>query len=293
MKTVRPTQRRTSSENHCRPHSGRPLPQFQHNGNNCLAYLISLLTAIQYTPEHYSIGGCAMASVSATTAFSIRVGGPLACFTRPEFKVERMSYPTITPSAARGVLEAVLWKPAILWHIDRIAVLSPIRFTAFRRNEVNNRAVAPTAAVVLSGGQYSPFFADDDRAQRNTVALSKVDYRVDAHFTMTGRAGPDDNPTKFVEMFRRRLASGQHFHQPYLGCREFIADVEPVNGDCPPAIPETRDLGIMLWDIVYRKGANRPVFFAATMIDGVVDVPPTAEAAVSTLKQTAIPKGAV
>lgn len=234
-----------------------------------------------------------MASASVSTAFSIRVSGPLACFTRPEFKVERMSYPTITPSAARGILEAVLWKPAILWHVDRIAVLSPIRFTSFRRNEVNNRAVAPALGTVKNGGGYTPFYADEDRAQRNTVALRDVDYRIDAHFSMTERAGPEDNPTKFVEMFRRRLANGQQWQQPYLGCREFVADVGPVNGDCPTPIADTRDLGIMLWDIIYREGANRPVFFAAKMIDGVIEVPPTAEAALETLSAAANSKGAV
>jgi CRISPR-associated protein Cas5d len=195
-----------------------------------------------------------------------------------------MSYPTITPSAVRGILEAVLWKPAIQWHVDQIAVLAPFEFMAFRRNEVNNRAVAPSMAVISSGGEHAPYFADEDRAQRNTVALRDVDYRIDSHFTMTDRAGPDDNPTKFVEMFRRRLANGQHWQQPYLGCREFIADVGPIDNDCPPPINETRDLGVILWDIVYRKGANRPVFFAARMENGVIEVPPSAEAAAATLK---------
>ncbi len=219
-----------------------------------------------------------------STSFSVRVQGPLACFTRPELKVERMSYPVITPSSARGVLEAVLWKPAIQWHVDRISVLAPIEIVAFRRNEVNNRAVAPSAAVVARGGEVAPYYADEDRAQRNTVALRDVDYRIDAHFTMTERAGSDDNPTKFVEMFRRRLSNGQHWQQPYLGCREFIADVGPVDDNCPRPINESRDLGVMLWDIIYQAGANRPVFFAARMNSGVIEIPPTAEAANATLK---------
>jgi len=225
----------------------------------------------------------------ANTSFSVRIRGQIACFTRPEFKVERMSYPVITPSAVRGVLEAVLWKPAIMWRVDRIAVLAPIEFIAFRRNEVNTRAVIPSAAVIAGGGQHAPYYADDDRnrAQRNTVALRDVDYRIDAHFTMTERAGPDDNPIKFVEMFRRRLANGQNWQQPYLGCREFVADVSAVAEDCPAPINETRDFGVMLWDIVYRKGANRPVFFAAQMNDGVIEVPPTAEAALATLPRPA------
>jgi len=229
----------------------------------------------------------------ADSSFFVRVRGRLACFTRPEFKVERMSYPTITPSAARGILEAVLWKPAIQWHIDRIAVLAPIEFIAFRRNEVNTRAVAPSVAVIAGGGEHAPYYADEDRAQRNTIAVRDVDYRIDAHFTMTVRAGPGDNPTKFVEMFRRRLANGQHWQQPYLGCREFIADVGPVDENCPLPINETRDLGITLWDIVYREGANRPVFFAAQMNNGEIEIPPTADAATATLKHLTRSKGAV
>ena len=218
------------------------------------------------------------------TSFSARIRGPLACFTRPEYKVERMSYPCMTPSAARGVLEAVLWKPAIQWHIDRIGILARIQYTAFRRNEVNSRAIVPTAAVLANGGQHTPYFADEDRAQRNTVALRDVDYRVDAHFTMTDRAGPDDNAVKFVEMFRRRLDNGQQWHQPYLGCRELIADVSPVDADTPAPLDLSHDLGVMLWDIVYQQQGNRPVFFAARIERGVIEIPPTVDAAVATMR---------
>src|SRR5436305_2856194 len=157
----------------------------------------------------------------------LRARGPLACFTRPELKVERVSYPVMTPSAARGLLEAVMWKPALRWRIERIHVLAPIRFLAFRRNEVATRAVAPAAAVVQNGGTLLPYFADDDRAQRNTLALRDVDYLIEARFEMTGRAGPLDNVTKFVEIFERRLTKGQCFHRPYLGCREMAAEVLP------------------------------------------------------------------
>lgn len=216
--------------------------------------------------------------------FSIRVSGGLACFTRPEYKVERMSYPVITPSAARGVLEAILWKPAIAWHIDRIAVLRPVEFTAFRRNEVNSRVVAPAAAVIARGGAHSSYFADEDRTQRNTVALRDVDYRIECRFSMTSKAGPDDNPTKFVEMFRRRLANGQHWQQPYLGCREFIADVTPVDETCPEPIADSHDFGLMLWDIAYDTNrGNRPIFFHALMNAGVIEVPPTGAAAQASL----------
>jgi len=217
---------------------------------------------------------------------SLRAFGTLACFTRPELKVERVSSPVMTPSAARGLLEAVLWKPAILWHVERIRVLRPIRFIAFRRNEVNTRASPPARAVVEGGGPVKPYFADDDRAQRNTVALRDVDYLLEAHVTLTDRAGPDDNIAKFVDMFRRRVAKGQHFHQPYFGCREFVAHVIPAD-DAPAPIEESRDLGIMLWDITYGPKENRPVFFRAELDQGVLDVPPDAAAAEATLAAVA------
>lgn len=207
----------------------------------------------------------------------IRSRGPLACFTRPELKVERVSYPVMTPSAARGLLEAILWKPAITWHIDRIRVLKEIKFTTFRRNEVNSKAVLPKNATIAHGGAAPLYFADEDRAQRNTVALSDIDYVIEAHFTMTDNAGPSDNVTKFVEMFQRRVEKGQHYHQPYFGCREFIAEVLPAD-DAPPAIREDRDLGLMLWDIRFSKDGNVPIFFPAVLRDGVLDVPAGPEA---------------
>jgi len=208
---------------------------------------------------------------------SLRARGPLACFTRPELKVERVSYPVMTPSAARGLLEAVLWKPGLAWHVERIHVLKEIRFTAFRRNEVNTKAPPPSPATVRSGGSAPLYFADEDRAQRNTVALFDVDYVIEAHFTMTDKAGPDDNMRKFVDIFRRRIENGQHFHQPYLGCREFVADVLGA-GDAPPAIKESSDLGLMLWDIRFSEEGNRPIFFQAHLKDGVLEIPADPEA---------------
>jgi CRISPR-associated protein Cas5d len=207
---------------------------------------------------------------------SLRASGPLACFTRPELKVERVSYPVMTPSAARGLIEAVLWRPAMRWHIQRIKVLRPIAFTAFRRNEVNTRAAVPAAAVVRKGGTPPVLLADADRAQRNTVALRDVDYQVDAYFSLTERAQEDDTVTKFVAMFERRLRKGQHFHQPYLGCREFAARVSPAEGAVRP-IQDSRDLGLMLWDIEYGEGGNRALFFAAQLVDGVLEVPARGE----------------
>jgi len=207
----------------------------------------------------------------------LRARGPLACFTRPELKVERVSYPVMTPSAARGILEAILWKPALAWHVRRILILKEINFMSFRRNEVNSKASLPTKDIITTGGHTRPYYADEDRAQRNTVALRDVDYVVEAHFTLTGQAGSEDNFDKFEDMFRRRLKKGQHFHQPYLGCREFAAEVLPAD-DASQPIPDTRELGLMLQDIEYGPSGNRPMFFSARLENGVLEVPSPAMA---------------
>ncbi|MFT3767478.1 MAG: type I-C CRISPR-associated protein Cas5c [Minicystis sp.] len=201
--------------------------------------------------------------------FQVRARGPIACFTRPEMKAERVSYEVMTPSAARGLLEAILWKPAIHWHVHSIAVLSPIDWISFRRNEVADRA----SPKILD------FFADDPRrrAQRNTVALRNVDYVITASFALTDKAGPADNLTKFEEMFDRRLRKGQSFQQPYLGCREFAAEVEPAPEEIRPIQSSAdRPLGLMLYDFAYDpegRGA-RPLFFEARLERGVLAVPP-------------------
>ena len=202
----------------------------------------------------------------------LRARGPLACFTRPELKVERVSYPVMTPSAARGLLEAVLWKPAILWHIERIRVLKEIKFTSFRRNELSTRAVSPAATIVDGGGRVDHYFIEDDRAQRNTVALSDVDYIIEAYFTLTDKAGSDDNVKKFEEMFERRVEKGQYFHHPYFGCREFVADIMPTT-NAMHSIQTTRDLGLMLWDVRYNEKRNEPIYFSALLKEGVLEVP--------------------
>ena len=215
--------------------------------------------------------------------FSVRLQGALACFSRPEFSAERVSYDLITPSAARGVLEAVLWKPAIRWHVRSIALLKPVRWLQFRRNEVNSRASTRNALSAATGGAPMPdFFADEDRAQRNTLALRDVDYGVIARFSLTSKAGPGDNLRKFEEMFERRLERGQQHFQPYLGCREFPAFVEPWDGD-GALTEESRDLGWMLHDIHFGtvRGSdtvNEARFFAAALHGGVVTVPRWSEA---------------
>ncbi len=205
--------------------------------------------------------------------YRIRVRGELACFTRPEFKTERFSYEVITPSAARGIYEAILWKPAIRWHIRRIYLLAPPRFVQFKRNEVTKRASVSNAVTALKRGEPLEYFADEDRAQRNTLALRDVDYAIEAEFEMTERAGSGDNPKKFDEMFRRRLQKGQFHMQPYLGCREFPCIVEPYTGTPPPIQTATRDLGYMLHDLRFGPKGNEPVFFRARLDRGIVEVP--------------------
>lgn len=225
---------------------------------------------------------------AASPILRFRCSGPLAIFTRPELKSERFSYPVPTPSALRGIVESVLWKPAIGWRIHRIHVLKPIQFMSFRRNEVNNKAVAPAAKVISEGGAVPRFFADEDRAQRNTVALTNVDYLVEARFSLTERAGDGDTVPKFLAMFERRLEKGQVFQQPYFGCRECAADVRPAVGG-EKAIPETQDIGLMLWDIAFRATdkttAHRPIFYWARMTDGVIDVPGDEDAARASAKE--------
>lgn len=186
-------------------------------------------------------------------------------------KVERVSYEVMTPSAARGVLEAVLWKPQIRWTVHAIEVLVPVRWASFRRNEVQSRA-SPRAGQII---------ADDDRTQRNTVALRDVDYVIEASFTLTEKADVSDSVAKYVAMFRRRLEKGQHHHTPYLGCREFAADVLPAEGAPKPIDPGiNRPLGWMFYDwerFPTGDGADedtgRPLFFEARLASGVLRVP--------------------
>lgn len=206
----------------------------------------------------------------------LKVWGDYACFSRPEMKVERVSYDVITPSAARGILEAIHWKPAINWVIDKIYVLNPIVFDNIRRNEVTG-IIAPGNVKKAMNGQNIELFQDTnaERAQRATMLLKNVAYVIEAHFTLTPQAGTEDTPEKHYNIFLRRARQGQCFHRPYFGCREFPVQFELVEGEIPQsyyASEEERDLGWMLWDIDFANDLT-PKFFRATMRNGVIDVP--------------------
>ena len=207
----------------------------------------------------------------------LKVSGDRACFTRHEMKVERVSYDVMTPSAARGILEAVHWKPAIAWVIDAIHVLKPIRFHTLRRNEVGHKAPAGKIRTAMNRDRLEglQILVDEDRQQRATTILTDVAYVIEAHFTLTSKAGPDDNAGKHHDTFNRRAARGQCFHQPCLGTREFDARFDPVAHDAPlpAAIAEDRDLGFMLYDIDHQAPRRPSLFFRARLAQGVLRVP--------------------
>ncbi len=208
---------------------------------------------------------------------TIRVWGNYALFTRPEMKVERVSYDVITPSAARGIIEAVYWKPAIRWVIDRIHVLREVQFANIRRNEVGSKISTRNVEQAMKGTRKTPLYlsATDDRQQRASMVLKDVEYVIEAHFEMTARAGEADTPEKHYNIALRRLRKGQHFHQPYLGTREFPAQVELIeDGNIPPSpLRGERDLGWMLYDLDFSDPRDiRPQFFRAVLRDGVLDL---------------------
>lgn len=207
-----------------------------------------------------------------TTPLSVRVWGDFACFTRPEMKVERVSYPVMTPSAARGVLEAIFWKPEFRWHVEEIRVLAPIRYFSILRNEINTRQSDRSARAWQQTGE--GYDAADDRAQRHTLALRDVAYLIAAQVELKPHA--DAEPAKYRDQFRRRVRDGRCFATPFLGCREFSASfAEPDGGERP--IDMTDDLGPMLLDLEYapdRSGRSTPRFFNARLERGILRVPP-------------------
>lgn len=215
--------------------------------------------------------------------FCLEVWGDMACFTRPELKVERVSYDVITPSAARAVFEAIFWKPAIHWQVTKIEVLNPIKWTSVRRNEVG--AVAGKSVIYI----------EDKRQQKNSLMLKDVRYRIWAKMEyipvakrkaqgdlFSHEPGADENPRKYYEMFERRAGKGQCFNQPYLGTRECAASfrlVDVATETLSPALSAeqggNRDLGIMLYDMDFSNPKDiQAMFYRAEMKDGVISVPP-------------------
>ncbi|HUP47810.1 MAG TPA: type I-C CRISPR-associated protein Cas5c [Thermoanaerobaculia bacterium] len=232
----------------------------------------------------------------------LRVWGDFAAFNRPEMKVERVSYEVITPSAARGILEAIYWKPQMQWIVDRLHVLRPIRFSYVRRNEIDNRipikGATGVAAAMKSGFGTLGMAVEEHRQQRAAMVLRDVCYGIEAHVevldpTDAGGKALETPEGKHLDMFRRRATSGQFFHHPYLGVREFLASFELVDEFpvCPDELRGERDLGLMLHDIRFspdakgalieahlgRRVTAEPRFFHATLRDGIIEVPPTDE----------------
>ena len=208
--------------------------------------------------------------------YCLEVWGDMACFTRPELKVERVSYDVITPSAARAVFESIFWKDAIRWEVTKIEVLNSIKWTAIRRNEVG----------AVAGKNIKSIYIEEKRQQKNALLLKDVRYRIYAKLifipvrdrkNMKHDPGSDENPGKYNAMFERRAAKGQCFNQPYLGTREFAASFRLIDknaGDLRPAIDENRDFGIMLYDMDFSDIKNvQPMFYRAKMVQGVIMVP--------------------
>jgi CRISPR-associated protein Cas5d len=222
-------------------------------------------------------------------AYGIRlqVWGEHACFTRPELKSERVSYDLMTPSAARGILESIYWKPAIRWVIDRIHVLNRIQFRSIRRNEVGSKASADNIGTAMKRGKLEGLYlvVDEDRQQRASTVLIDVAYVIEAHFELTDKAGSGDNEGKHLDCFNRRAARGQCFHQPCLGTREFAANFELLPWDAPLPEPKQddktsdlgfgtpRDLGFMLWDIHHQENGRPSLWFRARLENGVLNIP--------------------
>lgn len=213
--------------------------------------------------------------MNKSNPFRLKVRGENACFTRPEMKVERVSYEVMTPSAARGILEAILWKPAIKWNILQVDVLNPIKWESVRRNEVGAVISAKNVQTAMNNGTGDlGLYVEDQRQQRAGLFLRDVAYVIHAEFEMTEQAGEEDSVTKFEQMFIRRASQGQCFHRPYFGCREFPVDFEfiPQDSENLPTIGTTKDLGWMLYDLNYFSEEPMPQFFHAQMESGSINL---------------------
>ena len=209
----------------------------------------------------------------------VKAWGPRALFTRPELSVERVSYPVITPSAARGLIESVYWHPGLRYHIDKIHVLNPIKFTNIRRNEVKAKALASSMRTAMTKGSELPsLYAGSEIVQRSSMMLTDVRYVIEAHFELTDKATAEDNPGKFKDILMRRMRKGQAYSQPYFGTRECVANVTEWQGD--EQVPQghysegdAQDLGLMLYDMDYSNPKNIvPMFYHVVMHGGVIDV---------------------
>lgn len=216
--------------------------------------------------------------MNAMKPYCLEVSGDFACFTRPEMKVERVSYDVITPSAARAVFESILWKPAIRWHVRRIEVLRPIQWLNLRRNEVGAVISTRNVQQAMTAGEGDlALYIEDERQQRAGLFLRDVAYRLHADLEVRSDRHDPMPPQKYWEMFERRADKGQCVNQPYLGCREFDARFRRVTtpSEEPTPIPETRDLGWMLHDLDFSNPTDpQPHFFRAQMNAGVIEVPP-------------------
>ena len=203
----------------------------------------------------------------------LEVWGAYALFSRPELKVERVSYDVPTPSAARGIVEAVYYHPGLRWVIDRIHVLNPIRFVSIRRNEVTDKISGRNVRQAAQGGGQPLYLVTSQKiVQRSSLLLQDVHYVIEAHFEMTDKAAPSDNPGKFQDIVTRRMERGQCFHTPYFGCRECPVSVRRWPGGPIPTIDETRDLGLMLYDFDYSDpAAITPTYFRARLEHGVLN----------------------
>ena len=207
----------------------------------------------------------------------VKVWGNFALFSRPELKVERCSYDVMTPSAARGILDAIYWHPGLKWVVDKIYVRKPIQFTSVRRNEVKSKVLASSVLQAYNGGEKPLYISSKEEiVQRASMLLCDVEYVIDAHFEMTERANATDNPGKFKDIIMRRLRRGECFHMPYFGCREFPAhfclwEEEKIHTAYEDV--EERDLGLMLYDLDYRNPEDiQPMFFRAVLKRGVLDL---------------------
>lgn len=214
-------------------------------------------------------------------SIKLEVWGDYALFSRAEMSVERVSYDCITPSAARGILEAIYWHPGMRWCIDKIYLLSPIRFTNIRRNEVKFKISASNVRQVMNGEVGKKLFlnikeidkSNGPRTQRASIILKNVHYVIEAHFDMTEKANAGDNPGKFQDIIKRRINKGQCYHTPYFGCREFPVNFRLYDFPTVPTIAENKDLGFMLYDMDYSDLNNiKPMFFRAILENGVIDL---------------------